>query len=174
MVDFSYYQCLGLTMVWNWEVGNWSSISASTGPQVMLPHAWAFVASNHPSVLKLQQASLPEPSTWKVPLILQNPAQMSPSLKDFSECLRERSHFWFFAPRLLTITAVSFVPLHCICIIPACRTISYSSLCTWSLKQLLIHSMPPVYPRWVGEGKKMDKEPVDSSTAVNECLKFLS
>ena len=101
MVDFSYYQCLGLTMVWNWEVGNWSWISASTGPQVMLPHAWAFVASNHPScypVLKLQQASLPEPSTWKVPLILQNPAQMSPPLQDFSECLRERSHFWLLPP----------------------------------------------------------------------------
>lgn len=96
----------------------------------------------------------PIPSTWKSHFFFQIQLRCHLLLKTFLNALG-RDHIFGFAPRPLTITAVSFVPLHCI--VPACRTISYSSLCTWSLEKLLIHSIPPVYPRWVGKERKWTK-----------------
>lgn len=94
-------------------------------------------------------------------------------LKTFLNALG-RDHIFGFCPQTPHHHCCIICPITLYLYSAVCRTISYSSLCTWSFKKLLIHSIPPVYPRWVGEGKKMDKEPVDCSTTVNEHLKFLS
>ena len=94
MHSFPWHQCLGLTLVWNWEVGKTGLGSlhplAPRSPhpsQATLPHACDLMTSNHPfcySVLKSQQVPLSHPLPGKFLLILQNPAQTSPPLKDSS------------------------------------------------------------------------------------------